>query len=200
MSCDNIQGNGDVARRQFTAYAELRDPDLAAWIRDEVPFPNSMVDRITPVTSDEDRERLAQDHGIADAWPVVCEPYIQWVLEDRFAASSGAEDVDQDAGPASQPTGAAAAVFRGFARGFCRVVAGVATIAWVRRNERDGVSSGNAEIEVLSVRADATAAWQRAQVGREDDPNHGSVCTSTDITFGRSETMAFHVSPPLAEP
>lgn len=84
MSCDNIQGNGDTAAQQFCAFAEYVDPQLAQWIRDNVPFPNSMVDRITPVTSDEDRERLVQDTGTYDAWPVVCEPFFQWVLEDNF--------------------------------------------------------------------------------------------------------------------
>jgi len=84
MSCDNIQGNGDVARRQFTAYARLRDPDLATWIEDQVCFPNSMVDRITPVTSDEDRRQLSDIYGVADRWPVTCEPFAQWVLEERF--------------------------------------------------------------------------------------------------------------------
>lgn len=84
MSCDNIQGNGDVARRQFLAFAELRDPELAAWIEAEVAFPNSMVDRITPVTADEDHDLLARRHGVLDRWPVTCEPFTQWVLEDRF--------------------------------------------------------------------------------------------------------------------
>jgi mannitol 2-dehydrogenase len=88
MSCDNIQGNGDVARRQFIAFAELRDFALAAWIDANVPFPNSMVDRITPVTSDEDRRLVAERYGIADRWPVVCEPFTQWVLEDRFVGGS----------------------------------------------------------------------------------------------------------------
>ena len=55
MSCDNIQGNGDVAHKMITAFARLQDPELADWIEREVPFPNSMVDRITPVTSDDDR-------------------------------------------------------------------------------------------------------------------------------------------------
>ena len=86
LSCDNIQGNGDVARRQFGAYAALRDPELAAWIEGEVAFPNCMVDRITPVTSEEDRALLAERYGIEDRWPVVCEPFTQWVLEDRFPA------------------------------------------------------------------------------------------------------------------
>jgi mannitol 2-dehydrogenase len=85
VSCDNIQGNGDVARRSFTAFAGLRDPALGAWVDREVPFPNSMVDRITPATTDEDREELRQRFGIDDGWPVVCEPFTQWVLEDRFS-------------------------------------------------------------------------------------------------------------------
>ncbi|MDU0289440.1 mannitol dehydrogenase family protein [Saccharothrix longispora] len=84
MSCDNLPGNGDVARRCFTAFADLRDPELGEWVRREVRFPDSMVDRITPVTTDEDRAELARDHGVEDGWPVVCEPFSQWVLEDSF--------------------------------------------------------------------------------------------------------------------
>lgn len=84
MSCDNIQGNGHLAQKVFTAFAELKDSELGAWVRDNVPFPNSMVDRITPVTTDADREAIAAEYGISDAWPVVCEDFIQWVLEDRF--------------------------------------------------------------------------------------------------------------------
>lgn len=84
MSCDNIQGNGDVAKKMFTAFAELRDPELAAWMRENVLFPNSMVDRITPVTTDADRSAIAKEFGIVDQWPVVCEPFEQWVLEDHF--------------------------------------------------------------------------------------------------------------------
>ena len=85
MSCDNIQGNGDVAHKMVTAFARLQDPELAEWIEREVPFPNSMVDRITPVTSDEDREVLSERFDVQDGWPVVCEPFTQWVLEDHFA-------------------------------------------------------------------------------------------------------------------
>lgn len=85
MSCDNIQGNGDVARTMFTAFANLKDPELGAWMEENVPFPNSMVDRITPVTTDADREAIAGEFGVEDAWPVVCEPFEQWVLEDHFS-------------------------------------------------------------------------------------------------------------------
>jgi mannitol 2-dehydrogenase len=85
VSCDNIPGNGDLARSSYAAFAALRDPELGEWVRNEVPFPNSMVDRITPVTTDADREELATRLGVEDAWPVICEPWTQWVLEDRFA-------------------------------------------------------------------------------------------------------------------
>ena len=84
MSCDNIPGNGHVARRSLAAFAELRDPGLAAWVREQVHFPDSMVDRITPVTTDADRADVARRYGVDDAWPVVCEPYAQWVLQDDF--------------------------------------------------------------------------------------------------------------------
>jgi mannitol 2-dehydrogenase len=85
VSCDNIQHNGDVARRSFTAFAALRDPDLGDWVSQEVCFPSSMVDRITPATTEEDRAEVAERFGIDDAWPVVAEPFTQWVLEDRFS-------------------------------------------------------------------------------------------------------------------
>jgi mannitol 2-dehydrogenase len=84
MSCDNIPGNGHVAQKMLTSFARLKDAELADWIEREVRFPNSMVDRITPVTADADRASLAERFGIEDGWPVVCEPFTQWVLEDAF--------------------------------------------------------------------------------------------------------------------
>lgn len=84
MSCDNIPGNGHVAKKMLTSFARLKDPELADWIEREVRFPNSMVDRITPVTADADKAALADEFGIEDGWPVVCEPFTQWVLEDDF--------------------------------------------------------------------------------------------------------------------
>lgn len=94
MSCDNIQGNGDVAAKMFTAFAGLRDPELGAWMKENVAFPNSMVDRITPVTTDEDRAMAAADFGVDDAWPVVSEDFEQWVLQDDFPLGRPAfEDV-----------------------------------------------------------------------------------------------------------
>ena len=85
LSCDNVQGNGHVSQRAFTAFARLRDPGLADWITRHVRFPNSMVDRITPQTTDEDRAELSRRFGLEDRWPVFCEPFTQWVLEDDFA-------------------------------------------------------------------------------------------------------------------
>jgi mannitol 2-dehydrogenase len=85
MSCDNILGNGHMAEKVFTAFARLRDPELGEWIAGNVRFPNSMVDRITPVTTDEDRAQISERFGVEDAWPVVCEPFTQWALEDNFS-------------------------------------------------------------------------------------------------------------------
>jgi mannitol 2-dehydrogenase len=86
MSCDNIPGNGHVTQNAVAGLAELVDPQLAAWVRSSVAFPNGMVDRITPATSDRERQLLADQFGIEDAWPVFCENFKQWVLEDNFPA------------------------------------------------------------------------------------------------------------------
>jgi mannitol 2-dehydrogenase len=84
MCCDNIPHNGAVTMGALTGLARLSDPALADWIAAEVAFPNAMVDRITPATTDRERAFLARDFGVADAWPVFCEDFTQWVLEDRF--------------------------------------------------------------------------------------------------------------------
>ena len=91
MSCDNIQGNGTVAREMITAFARLCDAELGEWIDEQRAFPNSMVDRITPVTTDDDRELLVEGvRRAATRWPVVCEPFTQWVLEDELRARPAA--------------------------------------------------------------------------------------------------------------
>ena len=84
MSCDNIQGNGHVAQHVFSAFARLKDADLGEWVAQNVAFPNSMVDRITPVTTAQDKRQIADEYGIEDEWPVVAEAFTQWVLEDHF--------------------------------------------------------------------------------------------------------------------
>jgi mannitol 2-dehydrogenase len=85
VSCDNLEGNGRLAREAFTSFARLRDRELGSWIEQHVRFPNSMVDRITPVTTDDDRREVSERFGVDDGWPVVCEPFVQWVLEDSFS-------------------------------------------------------------------------------------------------------------------
>ncbi len=86
QSCDNIQSNGDVLKEMFMAFVNLRDPELAQWLTEHGKFPNSMVDRITPATTDEHRALVKESFGIEDGWPVVTEPFKQWVIEDHFCA------------------------------------------------------------------------------------------------------------------
>ncbi len=85
QSCDNIQHNGDLTRDMVLAFARLQDPGLADWIADQVRFPNAMVDRITPVTTDAEIEYLQQQFGLRDRWPVTSEPFCQWIIEDQFS-------------------------------------------------------------------------------------------------------------------
>jgi mannitol 2-dehydrogenase len=84
LSCDNMQSNGTAARTAVVSFARLRDDDLAEWIEEHVAFPSSMVDRITPNTTPEDRDAVADATGVDDRWPVITEPFRQWVVEDSF--------------------------------------------------------------------------------------------------------------------
>ena len=84
MSCDNLQNNGDVAKKMLLAFTALYDPALSAWLTEHGAFPNSMVDRITPATTDEHRDLLKNKFALDDAWPVMTEPFKQWVIEDHF--------------------------------------------------------------------------------------------------------------------
>ncbi len=86
LSCDNIPHNGVVAKNTVAGLAEAQDPALAAWVRDTVAFPNGMVDRIAPATGDRERDIARDEFGVEDAWPVFCEDFIQWVVEDNFPA------------------------------------------------------------------------------------------------------------------
>ncbi|WP_210530443.1 mannitol dehydrogenase family protein [Rubellimicrobium arenae] len=84
LSCDNLPENGHVAARTVIGLARLQDPAFADWVAANVAFPNSMVDCITPATSDRERKMVADRFGLTDAAPVACEPFRQWVLEDNF--------------------------------------------------------------------------------------------------------------------
>ncbi|MGN8119324.1 mannitol dehydrogenase family protein [Labrys sp. 22185] len=84
LSCDNLPANGHTTASVVRRFAALRDPDLAAYVAENVAFPCTMVDRIVPATTEEDRTIVANALGVEDAWPVVSEPFLQWVIEDRF--------------------------------------------------------------------------------------------------------------------
>lgn len=84
MSCDNLHGNGDVARHAVLSHATALDPELAHWIGTNVTFPNAMVDRITPAVLKEDADRINAECGVLDALPVYSEAFAQWVIEDDF--------------------------------------------------------------------------------------------------------------------
>jgi mannitol 2-dehydrogenase len=93
VSCDNMHRNGDATRAAVVGFARLRNEVLARWIADRVAFPSSMVDRITPQTSPEERAAVAERYGVDDRWPVITEPFSQWVIEDSF--SNGRPPLDE---------------------------------------------------------------------------------------------------------
>ncbi len=84
LCCDNLPANGETLKRLVLAFAKATEPELAAFVAISVAFPSTMVDRIVPATTDEDRARIAGTLGLADAWPVKAEPFMQWVIEDDF--------------------------------------------------------------------------------------------------------------------
>ena len=95
LSCDNLPANGRTTGRIVSRMAALRDPDLGAFVSGEVAFPSCMVDRIVPATTEEDVALVKQLIGHTDAWPVMTEPFSQWVIEDSF---SNGRPVWEDAG------------------------------------------------------------------------------------------------------
>lgn len=85
MSCDNIPGNGEVLKRILTQFIDLKkDVQLKTYLDRAIRFPSCMVDRITPVTTDDKKRYLEQSYGITDQVPVFSEDFIQWVIEDDF--------------------------------------------------------------------------------------------------------------------
>ena len=88
MSCDNLPSNGKTAGRIVRRFAELRasgDTNFTNYVQ-SVSFPSTMIDRIVPATTDQDREIVKQISGLDDAWPIMTEPFTQWVIEDDFPA------------------------------------------------------------------------------------------------------------------
>jgi len=92
LSLDNLPSNGHTLQGLVLAFAQRIDPSLASWIDKTCTFPNSMVDRIVPRTTDADRGAVEAQLGLRDAWPVMAEPFFDWALEDRFAAGRPAWD------------------------------------------------------------------------------------------------------------
>lgn len=86
LSLDNLPANGHTLQALVTAFAQRVDAELARWIEARCTFPSSMVDRIVPRTTDDDREQASRALGARDAWPVLAEPFLDWAVEDRFAA------------------------------------------------------------------------------------------------------------------
>jgi fructuronate reductase len=86
VCCDNLTQNGGLVLGVVMTFANLVDPSLADWIGREIAFPSTMVDRIVPATTDRDIDENDDALGVHDEAPVVHEPFIQWVIEDRFAA------------------------------------------------------------------------------------------------------------------
>ncbi|MCW2120863.1 mannitol dehydrogenase family protein [Flavobacterium sp. 7A] len=84
LSCDNIKSNGNTMKLSLYNYVRKTEPELLDWITQNTSFPNTMVDRITPITNSADIQTLKKDFYIDDQWPVVCESFSQWVIEDQF--------------------------------------------------------------------------------------------------------------------
>jgi fructuronate reductase len=92
LCCDNLPANGSTLHGLLSRYAQLVSPDLGGFVRNEIRCPDTMVDRIVPATTDDDRQHLSETDGIDDRWPVVAEPFTQWVIEDRFSGARPAWD------------------------------------------------------------------------------------------------------------
>ena len=92
LCCDNLPANGRTLYGLLSRYAQLVSPDLGGFVRNEIRCPDTMVDRIVPATTDDDRQHLSETVGIDDLWPVVAEPFTQWVIEDRFSGARPAWD------------------------------------------------------------------------------------------------------------
>lgn len=84
MSCDNLPSNGKKLHAILVTLARFGSLDFARLIETEVACPSTMIDRIVPQTTDEDRTITKAALSIEDAWPIATEPFTQWVIEDRF--------------------------------------------------------------------------------------------------------------------
>lgn len=92
LSCDNLPANGETLKTVILRFAALRDQELADYIEANVAFPSTMIDRIVPATTDADRDATLEAIGMVDAWPIMTEPFSQWVVEDHFTNGRPAWD------------------------------------------------------------------------------------------------------------
>lgn len=93
LSCDNLAGNGAQLADLMRAYLQRCAPDLVSWFEDQCSCPSTMIDRIVPATTDNDRESIAAILGSVDQAAVVTEPFTQWVIEDDFVGKRPCWDV-----------------------------------------------------------------------------------------------------------
>ena len=84
LTCDNLPANGHTLHRVLQQFTRLARKDLLSFVKNEVACPSTMVDRIVPSTTDADRQMVAEALGVDDGWPIMTEPFTQWVIEDRF--------------------------------------------------------------------------------------------------------------------
>lgn len=84
LSCDNIKANGDTMKESFYNYVSKNESELLPWLKENTTFPNTMVDRITPETQPKDISVVKKEHSLNDQWPVVCESFTNWIIEDNF--------------------------------------------------------------------------------------------------------------------
>ncbi len=85
LSCDNLPSNGQTLRNALLQFSQRKNGDVTRWIADSCTFPDSMVDRITPAATKKTMALAGELSGHADIAAVETEPFLQWVIEDRFA-------------------------------------------------------------------------------------------------------------------
>jgi fructuronate reductase/mannitol 2-dehydrogenase len=206
VSCDNIDDNGVAARTALMAFAASRDGALAGWIDRNVSFPGTMVDRITPATTAADRRFLSRTFGIADRWPVVTEPFSQWIVEDAFA--NGRPPLDEvgveyvsDVGPYRRTKtrllngSHSAMAYLGYLAGLRRVDQAMADPlvgAYVRRLMDDELTPLLPRVPAIDI-----AAYKRSLMARLTNP---TIADELDRLCARGSTkMASYLVPSLAD-
>ena len=204
VPCDNLPDNGDATRRVVMDAAEATGAGLAAWVADHVSFVSTVVDRITPATTDADRRTVAELTGLDDAVPVVTEPWREWVLAGAFPAgrpqweNAGARLVDDVAPWAARKLrllngGHSLLAYYGMARGHSTVadaVADPACRAWLQRWWTEAAET----LPSVILPADDYCTGLLARFA-----NHRIAHRLAQIALDGSEKLPVRVGPVLAE-